>query len=185
VAEIGPNQPKMAPESSEADIFPVEAPLGMYTVQMDDKGRVKLPVDFQTFFGSFPDKKMYVTSLDGITGQIYPISIWRRNQKFFARSRENTKAVERVMFNAQDLGSEAEMDSSGRITVCPAMRDELKLAGQQLRLVVVKGRVEILSEQVYQARRRAARPAEGEEVTEEKPRPQTENVRILEEMGLL
>ncbi|MCU1330459.1 MAG: hypothetical protein JWN34_5829 [Bryobacterales bacterium] len=157
----------------------------MYTVQMDEKGRTKLPVDFQTFFGAFPEKKLYVTSLDGITGQIYPISIWRRNQRLFARSTQNTKAVERVMFNAQDLGSEAEMDSSGRITFCQALREELKLAGQPLRLVVVKGHVEILSEQVYQARRRAARPAEGEEITEEKPRPQTENVRVLEEMGLL
>lgn len=158
----------------------------MYKAQVDDKGRLKLPVDFQTFFSCFPEKgRIYVTSLDGITGQIYPISIWRQNQRRFARSTENAKTVEKVMFNAQDFGSEVEMDASGRITVCPEMRDALKLAGQSVRLVVMKGRVEILSEQVYEARRKAARPEEGEEVAEEKPRPQTENVRILEEMGLL
>ncbi len=146
----------MVPESPESLILPVEPPLGMYPARMDDKGRIKLPVDFQTFFAAFPEKKLFVTSLDGRIGQIYPISVWRRNQKFLSELKDNAKLVQKVLFNANDFGAEAEVDSSGRLTVNSQMREDLKLMGQELRLNAVRGRVEILSEAIYQQRRREA-----------------------------
>jgi MraZ protein len=152
----------------------------MYTARMDDKGRLKLPVDFQNFFGAFPEKKIFVTSLDGRIGQLYPISVWRQNERFLSESQEDPDVVANVLFNAQDLGNDAEMDTQGRITVNAQMRDELDLVGQELHLVVVKGRVEILNEAQYQERRRAARPA----ADENGKRQALENVRRLEQKGL-
>lgn len=152
----------------------------MYTARMDEKGRIKLPVDFQTFFGAFPEKKLFVTSLDGVIGQIYPISVWRKNYKLLSESEEDPDAVSDILFNAQDLGAEAEMDSSGRITVCPQMREELSLAGQELHLLAVKGHVDVLSHAVYEERKRTARPPAGEDGK----RKATQNVRMLERKGL-
>ena len=152
----------------------------MYSARMDDKGRLKLPADFQVFFGAFPEKKIFVTSLDGRIGQLYPISVWRKNEKFLAESAEDPDVVANVLFNAQDLGNDAEMDAQGRVSVNAQMREELDLVGQELHLVVVKGRVEILNEAQYQERRRSARPA----ADENGRRQALENVRKLEQKGL-
>ena len=39
-------------------------PRGMYDSTMDDRGRVKVPAAFKEYLERFPDKKLYVTSLD-------------------------------------------------------------------------------------------------------------------------
>jgi MraZ protein len=152
----------------------------MYTARMDDKGRLKLPVDFQNFFAAFPEKKLFVTSLDGSIGQIYPISIWEHNEKLLAESQDDPNAVANLYFNAMDLGNEVEVDGQGRITVNTQMRDELKLVGEELRLIVHKGHVQILNPTVYEARKQAARGA----VDEHGKRQALENVRLLEQKGL-
>lgn len=132
-------------------------PLGRYPARLDDKGRLKLPTVFQQYFNSFGDSKFFVTSLDARTGVIYPVSAWRRNEEFFDGYRDDPDALERVTFNAQDLGAEAEMDSQGRITLNPELRRELDMQGQELHLYAYKSRVEILTEAIYQERKARAR----------------------------
>src|SRR5271165_6274471 len=130
----------------------------MYPARLDDKGRLKLPTVFQQFFNSFPEAKLFVTSLDGRIGQIYPIAVWRKNEELFEQYRDDPDALQDLLFNAQDLGAEADMDSQGRITVNPELRQELDLQGHELHLMAYKGRVEILTEAIYQERRLRARP---------------------------
>jgi DNA-binding transcriptional regulator/RsmH inhibitor MraZ len=144
----------------------------MYPARLDDKGRLKFPTVFQQFFNSFTDGKLFVTSLDGRIGQIYPISAWRKNEELFDQYRDDPDALQELLFNAQDLGSETEMDSQGRITVNPELRQELDMQGQELHLMAYKGRVEILTEAVYQERKLRARPKAAE------------NVRKLEQAGM-
>ena len=161
--------------------MPARAPLGMYAVRMDEKGRIKLPVDFQTFFGAFEDKKLFVTSLDGVIGQSYPLSVWWHNENLLRNSPDDPNVVSDVLFNAMDLGAEAEIDGSGRITVNTQLREELGWVGQELHLWAVKGRVDILNEEQYKERRRQAR----EGLAENGKRRATENVRLLEQKGLM
>jgi DNA-binding transcriptional regulator/RsmH inhibitor MraZ len=145
----------------------------MYPAKLDDKGRLKLPTIFQTYFNSLPDAgKLFVTSLDARTGQIYPINAWRKNQELFENYTDDTEALESLLFTAQELGSEVEMDAQGRLTVNPELRKELDLQGQDLHLYAYKGRVEILTEAIYQERRRRARPNA------------VDNVRKLEKAGM-
>ncbi len=101
---------------------------------------------------------MFVTSLDGRIGQIYPITAWRQNEELFESYTEDPDALQDLLFNAQDLGSEAEMDAQGRITINPEMRKELDLQGQELHLYAYKNRIEILTEAIYQERKLRARP---------------------------
>ncbi len=145
----------------------------MYPAKLDDKGRLKLPTIFQQYFNSLPEAgKLFVTSLDGRTGQIYPISGWRNNQELFEQYTEDPEALQELLFNAQDLGSEVEMDGQGRLTVNPELRRELDLQGQELHLYAYKGRIEILTEAIYQERKLRARPNAAE------------NVRKLEKAGM-
>lgn len=137
-------------------IPPVEAPRGMYPARLDDKGRLKLPVPFQQYLGSLAEKKLFVTSLDRHIAQIYPISVWRENEKFFDDYRDDPDGADDIWFNASDLGADADMDGQGRITFNPDLRRELGLENSQLRLYAKRGVIEILNEAWYQARRQRA-----------------------------
>lgn len=128
----------------------------MYAAKLDDKGRLKLPSAFQQYFGILPERKFFVTSLDRRIAQIYPMPLWRENEKFFETYRANPGASQVVLFNANDLGADAEMDGQGRLTFNPDLRKALNLDGQELHLSAVKGRVEILPEPIYAERQRTA-----------------------------
>ena len=134
----------------------VEPPRGMYPGRLDEKGRVKLPVAFQQYFAALREKKLFVTSLDRRIAQIYPMAVWRENEKFFDSYRENPRIARNVAFNAADLGAETEMDGQGRILFSPELRRELKIENAPVRLYAYRGRIEVLSEAIYEERKRQA-----------------------------
>jgi MraZ protein len=134
----------------------VEPPRGMYPGKLDDKGRIKVPVQFQHYLASLSDKKLFVTSIDRRTAQVYPMNVWRENERFFENYREDTVAARHVLFNAQDLGAEAEMDSQGRIVFPPELRRELEIENQPVRIYANRDRIEVLSERIYEEERRQA-----------------------------
>lgn len=134
----------------------VEAPRGMYPGRLDEKGRVKLPTSFQQYFMALREKKLFVTSLDRRIAQIYPMEVWRQNEKFFETYRDDPKVARNVAFNAADLGSEVEMDNQGRILFSPELRRELGIENQPVHLFAYRGRIEVLSEKIYEERKKEA-----------------------------
>ena len=134
----------------------VEPPRGMYPSRLDDKGRLKLPAAFQQYFAALREKKLFVTSLDRRTAQVYPMEVWRGNEKFFENYRDDIRVARNVAFNAADLGAESEMDGQGRILFSPELRRELGIENQSVRLYAYRGRIEILSEAIYEERKREA-----------------------------
>ena len=134
----------------------VEPPRGMYPSRLDDKGRLKLPGAFQQYFSALREKKLFVTSLDRRTAQVYPMEVWRGNEKFFENYRDDVRLARNVAFNAADLGAESEMDGQGRILFSPELRRELGIENQPVRLYAYRGRIEILSEAIYEERKREA-----------------------------
>lgn len=140
----------------------VEPPRGMYPGRLDDKGRVKLPATFQQYFAALREKTLFVTSLDRRIAQIYPMAIWRDNEKVFESFRDNPRVAKSVAFNAADLGAETEMDGQGRILLSPELRRELGIENAPVRLFAYRGHIEIMSEKIYEARK-----AQAAELTEE------------------
>ena len=132
-------------------------PRGRFNGRLDDKVRLKLPTAFAQYFNSLPERKLFLTSLDRHTASLYPIAEWRVNEKFFDSYHENPEAAAVILFNAQDLGGDVEMDSQNRITVHPDLRRELGLENTELHLIAVKGHVEIMTDAEYlEMRRRSA-----------------------------
>ena len=162
----------MASDDQSRDLQPVEPPRGMYDCRLDDKGRLKLPTAFQTFINSLTEKKLFVTSLDRRIAQIYPMPVWRENEKFFESFRENPQVAQDVAFNANDLGADAEMDSQGRVLFNTALREQLDLENQPLHMYAYRGHVKVLTHAIYEERRQRASKAA------------TENVESLERAGL-
>lgn len=134
----------------------VEPPRGMYPTRLDDKGRLKLPAGFQTFFAALREKTLFVTSMDRKVALIYPMAIWRENEKFFEAYKEDPRISRALAFNAYDLGAESEMDGQGRVLFPPELRRELELESGTLRICAHKGKFEVLSEKLYTERKQAA-----------------------------
>ena len=162
----------MAKTDQPREAKPSEPPRGMFGCRLDDKGRLKLPAEFQHFLESLQEKQLFVTSLDRRIAQIYPIAVWRENERFFENYRENPQAAQDIAFNANDLGADAEMDSQGRVLFNTTLRSELDLQSQQLHLYAYRGHIRVLTEAIYQERRQRA------------SRDTTNNVDLLERAGL-
>ena len=86
----------------------------MYPARLDEKGRLKLPVQFQKYFNDLPEKQLFVTSLDSRTAQIYTLTAWLANEEFLNGYATNPKAARNVLFTSADLGAESDMDGQGR-----------------------------------------------------------------------
>jgi MraZ protein len=132
------------------ELLMVEPPRGMYPARLDDKGRLKLPADFQQFFAALREKKLFVTSLDERTAQVYPMAVWRQNEKFFETYRDDPRSSRRLAFRVADLGAESEMDAQGRILFPPELRRKLGIENQPVRIHAYRGRINVMSEQVYE-----------------------------------
>jgi MraZ protein len=137
----------------------------MYPGRLDDKGRLKLPATFQQYLGALREKKLFVTSLDRRIAQIYPMEVWRQNEKFFESYRANVKTARNVSFNAADLGAETEMDGQGRVLFSPELRRALGIENQPVRLYAYRGgRIEVLSEAIYEERKHEASETPADDV---------------------
>lgn len=135
----------------------------MHNAKLDDRGRIKLPTEFQSFFNALLDKKLYITSLDRRNAQIYPIAAWREKETALQEYREDPRLARILLFNGADLGGETEMDSQGRVVFPPQLRRELEIEEQPVRIWANKGRIEVMSAKLYDHRRNEALQATAED----------------------
>jgi MraZ protein len=137
---------------------PVEPPRGFFSAHVDDKGRLKLPVEFQQYFTAIGDDRYFVTSVDDRIARIYPISLWKGNEKILEElAAEDPDAAEALAFVANDYGAEAKVDPQGRMTLPTDLRRALALESQEVRLDCSQGAVNIYSKAEYETRKQKAK----------------------------
>ncbi len=134
----------------------VEMPDGSYPARLDDRGRLKMPVDLQRYLIALPEKKLFVTTLDRRTVRIYPMAVWRHNRHLLATASEDRGAAEDLLFTAYELGANTEMDNQGRILIHEELRRALELENQPVKLVPWLWRIDVYREHDYQERSRRA-----------------------------
>ena len=146
--------------AEEPQSAPVEPPRGMYPARLDEKGRLKLPVEFQRYLAGLSEKKLFVTSLERLMATVYPIAIWRANEKLLEDFVGDPDAAERLRFTVQDLGSETEMDGQGRVQFSPELRRELGMENQPVKVYVANGAIQVMTVATYQDwRKQTEQPA--------------------------
>jgi DNA-binding transcriptional regulator/RsmH inhibitor MraZ len=133
-------------EISSDQVRPAQPPLGIYSSRCDDKGRVRLPKEFEEFLKTFPDPQFFVTTLDGSIGRIYPIETWRDNEKVFEEYDEDPDAAEYIRFLADHYGGVSLVDGQGRILVPPELRRKIGIEDQKVFVRFYNGAVELYSE---------------------------------------
>jgi len=137
---------------------PVEPPRGFFSAHVDDKGRLKLPVEVQSFLGGFGDEKLFVTSIDDRIARIYPISVWKGNEIVLEElAKADPEAAEALAFVANDYGAEAKIDPQGRVTMPTDLRRALALESQEVRLDCTQNAINVYSKAEYEARKRQHR----------------------------
>jgi MraZ protein len=143
----------------------VEPPRGFFSAHVDDKGRLKLPVDVLQYLVALGDERFFVTSVDGRTARIYPISVWKGNEKVLeALAMEDPDAADALAFMANDYGAEAKVDPQGRVTLSTDLRRALALENQEVRLDCSQGAINVYSKAEYEARKRQAQDKLGEKL---------------------
>jgi MraZ protein len=143
-------------DSGQKNASSVEYPHSIAQASVDEKGRLKLPAEFLTYLEAIGVTKVFITTFDLKLARIYPMSIWESNEKIFANAGENAGAAERLAFLAKVYGGDAEIDKSGRVLLPAKLRETLGLEKQPVWLDVFKGRINVVTKQIYDERMQLA-----------------------------
>jgi MraZ protein len=136
-------------ESSEIVVPKPEAPFGIRKTTVDDKGRLKFPVEYLEYLKALEITKLFCTTLDLKLARIYPIEVWRRNEKLFREGGAHTKAANRMAFLAEAHGDAADVDAAGRLLLPAKLRAVLDLEKQPVFLRVFKDRIDLMTQKAY------------------------------------
>jgi len=135
----------------------VDPPLGTYSAKVDERGRLKLPADFKEFLASFGDNRVFITSLDERTLQLYPISVWRYNLEFLMNYSDDPEASQSVAIIANANGCGSVIDDQGRVLLPQDIRRRLNLENTTVHLDCYRNQVNIIGPDVVEERLRRAR----------------------------
>jgi len=136
-------------EPSEIAISKPEPPFGIRQASVDDKGRLKFPVEYLEYLAAQGIKKLFCTTLDLKLARLYPIEVWRRNEKLFREGGAHKQAVNRMVFLAEAHGDAADVDSAGRILLPAKLREVLGLEKQPVFLRIFNDRIDLLTKKAY------------------------------------
>lgn len=137
------------PNAQSASPAGIEAPRGFFPARVDEKGRLKLPSAIAEYVAALGDQKVFVTTLDGSTARIYPISAWRRNESLLEEDGEDTDLKEDIAFVAYHFGADSDVDAQGRVLIPTELRRALRLEGGQVHLRCFKQRIDVIGDDVY------------------------------------
>ncbi len=103
---------------------------------VDEKGRLKLPSAFKADLETFAkgegggSSRHYLTSLDGRSARLYPLSVWEAIEARLAQVPGTNPAKRRFLEVTAYYGSEVEPDAQGRFVIPPILREAAQLIGE-------------------------------------------------------
>ncbi len=143
----------MAEESGQpVESTAIDAPRGVFPARVDEKGRLKLPTSMAQYLNGFGERKVFITTLNGKTARIYPISVWKRAEALLEESGDDSDVRDDVAFIANHYGADDEIDGQGRVLVPTELRRALKLENEQVYLRCTKQRIEVIGRETYESR---------------------------------
>ncbi len=135
-------------------------PLGIFSSRCDEKGRVRLPKEFEDFLRALPEADFFVTSIDGgSVVRVYPIAVWEENKKILESFEEDPDAAEDIAYMADYWGGLSQIDGQGRVLVPPVLRRQAAIENQKVFVRFYNGAVEIYSEAESEKRLKRASEA--------------------------
>lgn len=141
--------PKLAPK--------VDPPRGLFTAKVDDKGRLKVPLTIVNYLAALQAKQVFLTSFDRVTAKIYTIPAWESNRAIL----ENLTGEQRqwgkdLLFVANELGEDSELDAGGRFLLPTTLRRLLNMENTQICLEAGDGVINLYTQATIDAKRAKA-----------------------------
>ena len=138
--------------SSPALSPPLAPPLAILAASVDDKGRLKLPAEFQSHLEAIGVTRVFITTLDRRMARIYPPAAWKVNEELFRNAGSNAAAAGRIAFQARVYGGESDIDKSGRVLMPAKLREELNLEKQPVWLEAHNDAINVMNRGVFETR---------------------------------
>lgn len=113
---------------------------GNHPTRVDEKGRLKLPVEFKRQIEEKYGTQFYITSKDGRVAEIYPLKEWEKIEAKLAEIPSFNPAKKKFLDRVNYYGQVTEMDVQGRVLMPQILREAAKIAGD----VVVFGMMSYL-----------------------------------------
>jgi MraZ protein len=103
---------------------------GNYTAKIDDKGRLKVPSEFRGLTEAHYGPKIFITSLDGRSVRLYPLSVWEDIETRLATMASTDPTRVRLLRRVMHYGQMAEFDAQGRVLIPARLRTTAEMTGE-------------------------------------------------------
>ena len=102
---------------------------GNAPARIDEKGRLKVPTAFKSLLENKYGRELFLTSLSGEYVRIYPMPVWLELEQKLAAMPSTHPARQRFLDRINYFGSDAELDSQGRVIIPQRLREAATMSG--------------------------------------------------------
>jgi MraZ protein len=102
---------------------------GSARATVDGKGRLKIPAAFKPYMDE-NGAEFYVTSLDGQSVRIYPLSQWREIEEKLKAKPSMDKSVKKFVARTNYFGQMGRADGQGRLLIPSVLRESAAMHGE-------------------------------------------------------
>lgn len=113
---------------------------GSSPTKIDDKGRLKVPTEFRSALEDGWGTDVFVTSVTGESGLIYPLPKWEAIERKLEDVPSSNRSKQRFLERVNYFGQQLKLDKQGRLVVPQILRETAEITGE----VVVSGRLDHL-----------------------------------------
>ncbi|HSP35913.1 MAG TPA: division/cell wall cluster transcriptional repressor MraZ [Thermoanaerobaculia bacterium] len=116
--------------------------MGHAPATVDDKGRLKVPVDFRKLIEEKYGRDCFITSQDGVKALVYPMTVWLEFADRLAAVPSTSQAKQKLLERVNYYGQASSMDPQGRLLVpqvlreVAAIKNDVVVIGNQDHLIV-------------------------------------------------
>lgn len=115
----------------------MEAFRGNHPAKVEDGGRLKLPGPFKKIVDDAQITQFYITSMDGLCAQIWPLPEWEEQEKLLSELSVTDDAAEKYLDQTSYYGQQVEMDKQARLQLPQILRGKASLDAE----VAVRGKM--------------------------------------------
>ena len=103
---------------------------GSYSARIDDRSRLKVPVEFRRFIEATWGTDVFVTSLNGTDVQIYPIPVWEEFEARLLKLPLMQPARMRIQKVVNYFGKTQQIDAQGRILIHSPLKESARIGDE-------------------------------------------------------
>jgi MraZ protein len=118
----------------------MEAFRGNHPAKVEDGGRLKLPGPFKKIVDEANITDFYITSMDGLSAQIWPLPAWVKQEALLGELSATGNAAEKYLDQTSYYGQQVEMDKQARVQLPQILRGTARLDGE----VAIRGKINYL-----------------------------------------